>query len=217
MSLPAKKKYILVTLGCLLGAGVAVFILVAFGKEAVLVVSTTINRNTHPALLLGFYAILPIFGFPITVFLILFGVKFGSVAGCLLIFAFMPIHLFVTLVLSRSFLGPWIRKIAEKRGFTVPQVPPGSALWFSFLFMLFPGLPYSLKNFLLALSGVSVSVYFLIGCLVNAMMALPLVILGDAAGDWNLLLIGIVTLLFLIIALGRFWIKRRFQAPGKGS
>lgn len=209
--MPWPRKQILKIAGFLLVGGIAVFSAIWYGKEAFQMIASIINKNTHPALLLILYAILPIVGFPISLFLIVFGIKFGAVQGNVLMFAGLPLHLLVSYLLAQSVLGPWIQKIAEKWGFTVPQVPPGKEVSFSFLFMLFPGLPYSLKNYMLALSGVSFPIYFSLGWLINGLMGIPMVILGDAAGDWNLLILGIAVLIFTAIALGRIWIKKRFQ------
>lgn len=177
-------------------------------------ISETINRKTHPALLLSLYLVLPVFGFPISPFLILFGIKFGALLGNALVFAGLPLHLLGTYCLAQSVLGPWIQRLAEKHGFTVPQVPPHSSIWFSSMFMFFPGLPYFVKNYMLSLSGVPFFVYFLVGWSVNGIMGIPVVILGDAAGDWNLLILGIAVLVFMAIALARIWIKKRFQDKG---
>ncbi len=209
--MPWPRKQILKIAGFLLVGGIAVVSAIWYGKGAFQMIASIINKNTHPALLLTLYAILPIVGFPISLFLIVFGIKFGAVQGNVLMFAGLPLHLLVSYLLAQSVLGPWIQKIAEKWGFTVPQVPPGKGFSFSFVFMLFPGLPYSLKNYMLALSGVSFPIYFSLGWLINGLMGIPIVILGDAAGDWNLLILGIAVLIFTAIALGRIWIKKRFQ------
>ncbi len=210
--MPWPTKHTLKIACFLLGGCIAVVIAISYGKEAFQMIASIINTNTHPALLLILYAILPIVGFPISFFLIVFGIKFGAVQGNVLMFAGLPLHLLVSYLLARSVLGPWIQKFTEKWGFTVPQIPPGKGFSFSFLFMLFPGLPYTLKNYMLALSGVSFPIYFFLGWLINGLMGIPIVALGDAAKDWNLVLIALFTALFLIIALGRIWIKKRFQS-----
>jgi len=213
-TLPVPKKYILWIILALLAGSVAAFLFFPLGQEAVRMISKTINKKTHPALILSLYLVLPVFGFPISPFLILFGIKFGAVLGNVLVFAGLPLHLLVTYCLAQSVLGPWIQKFAEKHGFTVPQVPPHSSIWFSSMFMFFPGLPYSVKNYMLSLSGVPFFVYFLVGWLANGLMGIPVVILGDAAADWNLLILGIAVLIFMVIALLRFWIKKRFRDKG---
>jgi len=170
--------------------------------EAAALMSYAMDEETHPLLFIGLYLALPLFGFPISPFLVLLGIKFGGWLGGLIMFAGMPIHLFVALLLSHSFLRSWLRRLFEKLDYRLPKIPAEREAWFGFVFMAVPGLSYALKNYILALSGISKRIFFLCGFLVQGIMGIPLVILGDAAAKKKLfLLVAIVLVLLLLYGL----------------
>lgn len=173
--------------------------------------SNQLHEHTHPALILGLFAVLPVVGFPISIFLILLGLRFGPFYGVALMAAVMPIHLLASFGLSHSFLRPWMEMIAAKRRLTIPRVPADRQLGFSFIFMAVPGLPYTMKNYLLALSGVPFRIFFPIGWGVNALLGVPFVILGGAATRWAIILpVALVFMAGGIFGIEQ-WIKKKIN------
>ena len=114
-------------------------------------------------------------------------------------YAGMPLHLAVALFLSHSFLRSWLRKLFEKLDYRLPKIPANREAWFGFVFMAVPGLSYALKNYILALSGISKRVFFLCGFLVQGIMGIPLVIAGGAAAGKSLVLLAAVLVLLLLM------------------
>ncbi len=148
-----------------------------------------IHDKTHPVLLLAAFLILPMVGFPITVFLILLGIRFGPVYGLLIMSFGFAVHLLVTFGLSHSYIRPWLALLADRWHFTIPRLPAHRRLQFSFIFMAVPGLPYTVKNYLLALAGVPFLTYLVICWTVNSLMGVPFVVLSGAANRrWAVLL-----------------------------
>ena len=161
-----------------------------------------INDNTHPVLMLLAFLILPMLGFPISVFLILLGIRFGPIYGLLLMSVGFAVHLLVTFVLTHSYIRPWLTLLAERWHFTIPRMPQHRRIQFSFIFMAVPGLPYTVKNYLLALAGTPFLTYFVICWTVNGLMGAPFVVLSGAATRWALLLplalLGVALLWFIV-------------------
>ncbi|MFO7751181.1 MAG: hypothetical protein R6V54_13925 [Desulfobacteraceae bacterium] len=169
------------------------------------------NPQLHPALLLLAFFILPLLGVPVSLLLVLLGLRLGSVAGLLSMFLIMPLHLVVSFAVARSFFGEWIKKIAGEERVQRLQVPQHRDMEFSFLFMAVPGLTYTMKNYLLPLSGVRFRYYFLFGWLVQGVTGAPLVILGEAPGNWNSPLVFGAVLIFAVIYGLMKWGQKRYR------
>jgi uncharacterized membrane protein YdjX (TVP38/TMEM64 family) len=117
----------------------------------------------------------------------------------------------ISFLLAKKLLKPMIENIARKKGYRFPQLSESRLLWFSIVFMIIPGLSYTMKNFLLALSGISFGYYFLIGCFVNGVMGIPFIIAGDAAAGNSFLMLAIIFLFLLLVYGFSLRIKRPFM------
>lgn len=175
------------------------------------------NPSIHPAALLSAFFILPVFGFPVSVLLILLGLRFGTLMGLVSMLLIMPLHLAVSFSVTRFVLGKWIKKIAGESRVRRLQVPEHRHLEFSFLFMAVPGLSYAMKNYLLPLSGVKFRYYFFLGWLVQGVMGIPFVILGKASMEWNPRLIFSLVLIFVLIYVLMKWGQKRYRKIMKSN
>ena len=209
MSLNDQQKNVLIIallLICIIG-----IIYLSYKSNISEYVSYVINEQTNPVVFIILFIFLPIIGFPIVLFLILLGVKFGIKTGTLIMFLCLPIHMVSSFLLANHFLKPPIENLVKKRGYRFPQMSESRLIWFSIVFMIVPGLSYTMKNFIFALSGISFGYYFLIGCIVNGIMGIPFIIAGDAAAGKSFLILAIVVL-FLVVAYGfNLKIKRRYR------
>jgi uncharacterized membrane protein YdjX (TVP38/TMEM64 family) len=179
-----------------------------FFREDIQPLVTLIKSDqTHPAVLIGCFLILPLLFFPITVLLVLVGMRFDALAGILIIFMLTPFHLLVSFFVVRSVFRSRIEQFARKKNFGIFTIPPKRHLEFAFLFMAVPGLPYTLKNYLLPVSGIPFRMYFLISWLVQGVMGIPFVVLGDAASQWNIHLV----LIALSVLLTGYFIARQIR------
>jgi len=76
--------------------------------------------------------------------------------------------------------------------------------------MAIPGLSYTMKNYIFALSGISFRYYFLIGYLVNGLLAIPFIVAGHAVIGRSFLLLIIIFLLLLAAYKFGLMIKKRY-------
>lgn len=160
--------------------------------------------QVHPAMVLLPYAVLPVVGFPVIPFLVLLGLRFGAVGGIIIMLAVMPFHLAFAFWFSREVAGRWVQSLAKKVGVAIPRLPEKRQLGFGFLFMVVPGLSYSLKNFLLPLSGIRFVPYLICGWLIQAIMGIPFVVMGKAVVQWDInLLVGAGAVILIIFVFRR--------------
>jgi uncharacterized membrane protein YdjX (TVP38/TMEM64 family) len=169
-----------------------------------------VSENTHPFLFVFFFILLPVAGFPVSLFLILIGAKFGYYKGALLMFGCMSLHLLATYLVANSLIRPFLDDITSYR-YRIPKIPDEHAVRFSIVFMAVPGLSYAMKNYLLSLSGVPFRHYFLIGLCLNGVTGLPVIIAGDVLKSRPLLLISIFAVVLAVSYAGRYvmlWWRR---------
>ncbi|MDY6824958.1 MAG: hypothetical protein SWH68_14355 [Thermodesulfobacteriota bacterium] len=174
-------------------------------------ISTQLHKNTHPALILGLFVALPIVGFPISIFLILLGFRFGPWWGMAVMAGGIPLHLLASFGLSHSYFRPLMERFAWKRGVSIPRVPENRHMEFSVIFMAVPGLPYAIKNYMLALSGVPFRIFLPIGWGINALLGAPFVIVGGAATRWGVILPAVLIVIIGIVYGIRRLAKRKLK------
>ena len=160
------------------------------------------------------YAVLPAVGFPVTPFLVLLGLRFGTVWGVVIMLAVTPLHLAVSFWFTRAVASRWIQNLAEKIGVSIPRMPENRHLGYGFLFMVIPGLSYALKNYLLPLSGIRFFPYMVCAWLIQGIMGIPFVIMGKAVVQWDVKLLAVAGGIILAVFLFRrkiFGIYRRIM------
>jgi uncharacterized membrane protein YdjX (TVP38/TMEM64 family) len=175
-------------------------------------IAFVVNKDTHPVLFIALMTILPIFAFPISIFLILAGAKFGIALGALVTTCTMPVHLIASFLLANSFLRPYLEKIVEERGFAFPQFPKNRTFIYASLFVIIPGLPYVAKNYLLAMTGIRFRYYLGISWVLELVICIPVVGLGKSAAEMNLRLLALFTGIIVLGYLLSRWLKHRFFA-----
>jgi len=167
-----------------------------------------INPETGPFLFILFMLVLPVFGVSIVLFLVLAGVKFGAAAGLLVAAITMAVHLLATYGITHSLLKGRIDRLLRLEN-TAPDLPLGRSPRFAVVFMLVPGVPYAVKNYLLALSGYSLWRYFLIGWTTQVIMGIPLVVFGKALKQTSHPFIYLL-LALLFFGLAFPWLRKRY-------
>jgi uncharacterized membrane protein YdjX (TVP38/TMEM64 family) len=153
-----------------------------------------LNKDTNPWVFVALMAVLPVLGAPISVFLVLVGVKFGVFWGIAITAGLMPLHMAASYAAAHSALRKPLKKFLASRGRALPELPENRKLAVSALFLAIPGPPYALKNYLLPLAGVRLGMLLLLGWPINLVLALPFVGLGGSAAemDFRLALFGAV-------------------------
>lgn len=176
---------------------------------------TYLASHVDPAIFLALMAVLPVLGAPIVVFLVLVGMKFGVVAGLLLSAVLMFFHLAVTYYLVHSFLRDRIVRLLQRFHVAVPVLGIDYRTWQAVIFVIVPGVPYAVKNNLMALAGVPFVQYMTINWTIHYTMGLPYIILGGAAVDLDMTLLAIGLVLLLLGGLLLHRMRKRFLTRSK--
>ncbi|MCF8068405.1 MAG: VTT domain-containing protein [Desulfobacterales bacterium] len=168
------------------------------------------SDRTHPAVIIFSFLVLPAIFFPVSVLLVLIGLRFGVIWGIVIMFLLIPAHLFFSYFLIRRVFHDRLEWLARKKNFGILNIPKGRHIKFGILFMVVPGLPYTIKNYLLPLSGISFRHYFWISWLTQGVMGIPFIVLGEAASIWNIYFVFIAILLFFAGYLINRQIRKRY-------
>lgn len=170
-----------------------------------------LDERIPPVVFVALMFVLPALGFPLSVFLLVAGMKFG-VAGALMLTALtLPVHLFTIYLFSRSLLRSWLVSFLAKRGHTLPALKGNKATLAALIGFGLPGPPFALKNYTLALAGVPLPQYLVVGWLSQMVLSIPFIIIGESAMKFNLALILGGVCLYAAIWLAGKWIKRRLS------
>ncbi len=204
------KAYIVIFI-CIIFAVFAGLIWLFFKEDMLLIYSALKKNEIHPGFITLCFLILPLTGFPISPLLILMGLRFNTFTGVFLTLLIMPIHLIFSFWVVHSFFRSRLEAFAREKKYNFFKVPPERYISFGFLFMAMPGLPYTLKNYLLPISGIPFFHYLIIGWLVQGGMAVPMVILGDAASNWNVRMLLLFVIFYMII----YFVTRRVELKYK--
>ncbi len=172
--------------------------------EPLTVLKNYLESRVHPLLFILLMAVLPICGVPISLFLVLVGMRFGIATGIALSAVTMLFHLSATYYLVHSFLRLWITGLLQRFSIPVPELQIMSNKRSAVVFMLVPGLPYVVKNNLLALTGLPLVPYLLIGWLSQFLTAISFVIFGGAVIEMNYSILALA----LVLILAGFLLQR---------
>lgn len=137
----------------------------------------------NPWLVLPLMAVLPIAGFPIAVVYLFAGARFGPYWGGVVVAAVTAIHLLATYAISRSFLRAPLKRMMERRHWHLPEVPEDEQAAVCVVAALAPGLPYFVRNYLLAVAGVRLKYLLLVVMPIYVARSYVTILLGDMGAD----------------------------------
>lgn len=175
------------------------------------------EKLDHPVILTLSFLILPIVGFPITPLLILLGIQFDSFTGVLIMLMIIPVHLTASFWITKRFLHTRADAFFRRTGYEIFQVPENQYIQFTLLFMAVPGLPYAVKNLMMPLFGLPFRYCVGIGWLVIGMVAIPFVVLGNAASKLSIYIFPGIILFLAVSWLFSKKIKKRYEDIVKAS
>ena len=165
---------------CILGIIIA--LLVAFTDVSWASVNDWIDQ-VNPWAALPLMAFLPVVGFPISIVYLFAGARFGPIWGGVVVAAVTAVHLVLTYAISRSFLRVPLQRWIEKKHQHLPEIPADEQAAVCVIAALVPGLPYVIRNYLLALAGVRLR-YYLGACLpIYVARSYVTILLGDMGSD----------------------------------
>ncbi len=143
-------------------------------------------------------ALLPLAGLSISLVYFAAGAIFGGPTGLLVVAAVTAIHLLGTHAIAHGRLRRRLRDWLQRKGRRVPEIPEGDEAAVALMVALVPGLPYGVRNYLLALSGVPLKVYFWICWPTYVLRSTVVIFLGDIEAGRDL---GRLTVLGLVYGL----------------
>ncbi len=201
-----RKQAILLAAGAA-ACGIAgvIFLFVAYDPSVWL--SFVVNENTKPVLFVILMSVLPVLGFPISIFLVLAGVKFGIALGVLVAAMTMPVHLILSFLVAHSLFRRNLERILKRGGYRLPRVEKDRALPFTLFFAAVPGPPYAVKNYFLAMSGIPFRYYMAVNGPVQLAIFVPFIGLGGSAAGMNFWLASA----FALLLLGIYFLVRRLK------
>ncbi len=138
------------------------------------------SGGAGPAVFILLMGVLPLAGFPVSVFLFLAGMQFGLLRGIGLTALIMALHLPLTFVLTHTLMRRPVESLLSSTRYDVPRFEGNNALKLAFVFMAVPGLSYTLKNVILAFSGIPFKRYFALAWPVNLALSIPFIGLGKS-------------------------------------
>lgn len=157
-----------------------------------------------------FMALLPLAGMPISIFLVLAGILFGMPGGFALTGVVILFHLGMTYYLVHSVVRPLLVRLMGRFHVAIPRLPREGRKKIGFVFMILPGLPYSVKNYLLALAEMPLWPYLAISWTAHFLLSIPFIILGKGVVRMEpLILFPAVGLISLGIVL-QYYLRRRY-------
>ena len=208
MPISSAKKLSLIFAGILALVGAYI---VYQSQEPFQAVYAFLRHDIHPMYFILCMAVLPVFGFPMSPFFALAGIKFGTAWGAGVSLLLIPVHLGLCYVISKTFFQTVILKVMQARGYRPPAfltARPGKLV---LLFLVIPGPPYVMKNYILALTGLPFVSYMGLTWTAQGILALPVVVLGGAASQQRWGLFTAVLTLLIIGSLAMHWYRRKIK------
>ncbi len=149
-------------------------------------------------------AILPLFGFPVSVLLIPVGYTlapaYGKVWATIYAMAAIGVNDTIAYWLARTFMRGPILRLLERKKIKVPEIPRDQEARVIALLRITPGTPLFVQSYLLGLANVDYWRYILISVPVQSIHVGLFIFMGEAVFEGK---VGaMVTGLFLIVALG---------------
>ncbi len=195
-----------VVIAAVVAGGIYLAIKYEYFQKAV----SLVDESMSSPLFITLMVVLPVVGFPISVFLIFGGIKFGILWAILLWLVVLPIHATIGYYVARWARGPLERFLSDKMGYHIPDIPENNTAMFSFLFLAVPGIPYAGKNYLLALAGVPFRYCVLMNCIVQTALGIPFIVLGKSAAEMDMTLFYIALVIFVMGYFLLRWLKKRY-------
>lgn len=176
-------------------------------------------EKLHPAAVIAVMAILPIFGFSISIVYLVAGAKFGPGLGLGIIAFVTLIHLLGTHFVGRGMFRRPLERFIRRSGHNMPELPEGSDAAVAAMIAIAPGLPYFVRNYFLALSSIALRTYLPIALFIYVTRSALAIFLGNFGTEptrQGALVLGIVFLVKLGIAGTLLWyIRRRYKLAKK--
>jgi uncharacterized membrane protein YdjX (TVP38/TMEM64 family) len=171
------------------------------------------TSNVDPWVFFILLAVLPAVGFPTSPFYLLAGATFGTGIALVGSGLSMALYLVLSWWIAHTGMRPWIEARLARTSFKMPELTsPAQAIRFALLVKMAPGVPATLKTYLLCLSGVAFPVYFWVSLIVSLIYAAIFILLGESVLEHDFGRLGWVLLAFVLLGGLVWWTRRRLGA-----
>lgn len=153
--------------------------------------------RTPPAMFFVLFCILPMAGVSIVLLQMVVGLRFGAEWGLVVVAAATAVHLAGMHVIARSLLRGTVERMLQRRGHSLPDLARREPVSVALLGALVPGLPYSIRNYLLALSDVPFRIYGPICWAIYVGRSFVTIMLGHWATELTPQRITILTVIYV--------------------
>jgi uncharacterized membrane protein YdjX (TVP38/TMEM64 family) len=140
-------------------------------------------EGLNPIAVLPLMAVLPIAGFPISIVYLFAGARFGPLWGGVVVAFITAAHLGGTYLITRSFLRAPLQRFMERRNLHLPDIPEDEQAAIALIAALVPGLPYVVRNYLLALADLKFRYYFWVCLPIYVARSYVTILLGDMSSE----------------------------------
>lgn len=157
-------------------------------------VMSTVDQLAAAPLLVAM-AVLPLFGFPVLPVYLVAGARFGPFGGGVAVAAATAVHLAGSYVIARTVLRRPLLRLLARWHAHLPEIPRDEEPMVALIAALVPGLPYVVRNYLLATMGLRLRVYFWICLPIYVARSYVSILLGDmgtGADVRRLLILGAI-------------------------
>ncbi|MEO6994364.1 MAG: VTT domain-containing protein [Lacunisphaera sp.] len=173
-------------------------------------------QNLDRRYLLGLMAVLPLLGFSISLIYLVIGAVFGGPLGVMVVAGITAVHLLGSHWIGRGYLRKPLERWMEKRNYHLPELSPGEDASVALMAVLVPGPPYFVRNYLLAISGIPLRIYFWVCWPVYVLRSCLVIFIGDFSHGLSTKRIVILASVFVIkLGICAFLLHRlraRFRA-----
>ncbi len=170
-----------------------------------------IDESMSPFIYIALMLFMPLIGFPISVFLIIGGIKFGIFHGILLWLLVLPAHALIGFYVARPLRNFLIRIFRDKLDYRIPEVPENNTAMFSFVFLAIPGIPYAVKNYMLPLAGVPFRYCVFMNAIIQSVQGIPFIVLGKSVADMDMTLFYVAILFLLMVFIMLRYLKKWYE------
>ncbi len=177
-----------------LGAAVVGVVLWSLDVGTLVGRCVAVCRDAGPGAFFGAMALLPLVGVPLSPFTVAAGPVFGPTmgVGAVIACAIAAVAIDVALAywIAAYALRPLMERLARRWGYTVPQLPEGTAWEIALIVRVVPGPPFFVQSYLLGLARVPFGIYMVASTLVPSLYLTSAILAGDALvrHDWRALI-----------------------------
>ena len=123
----------------------------------------------------------------------------------------MGIHLLIAYWVGHSYLRDSLIRWLQKRGHKMPEAQQQYQLAYTTAFVAIPVIPYAAKNYLLAISNLSITRYFVVAWSIQMLYSFPLIATTGSVHDRNHVVLVLALIGLALMLVVSHWAKRRLK------